>query len=127
MTRRQRITVAVAAVLAGLVIAGVIGVLSGYLDNRRETDARLTRLAEANGRIGEDIKDLLTKVETATGPEAQARSAANLARIIADIRRSIDCAKLDDEGQFPACTTVIARLDAIRAGLDPFTPTTGAP
>jgi hypothetical protein len=53
---------------------------------------------------------------------------------IADLRRSIDCVALYAIGQRPtACVAVDARMDDIRAGGDPFSPTpittttTGAP
>ena len=53
--------------------------------------------------------------------EAQARQARILIGAIDDIRRSVDCVKLADEGTYPACVEVIDRLDQIRNGLDPFT------
>lgn len=67
--------------------------------------------------------DVLARINNVTGPAAQAHQAQVLLGAINDIRRSIDCTKLVDEATYPACVEVVARLDDVRAGLDPFTST----
>lgn len=109
---------------------GVTGGLVVLLDTRSQAEAN-SRVLQSNSRVlavnranGEAIKEALAVMAALTGPEAQVRSSAVVANAIADLRRSIDCvALIHEDGQRPpACTEVAARLDAIRAGLDPFTP-----
>lgn len=76
--------------------------------------------------LAKQIKAQGERIEGATSDEAKAASDARLAAAIADIRRSIDCAELDDEATYAACAAVAARMDAIRAGADPFARTGGS-
>lgn len=99
-------------------------------NDRRASRARIEANSAETARLTKVIEQQNALILSVTGPEAQARSAATLKRAIDDIRRSIDCAELSHEATYPACVEVVARLDAIRAGLDPFTPATaptGAP
>jgi hypothetical protein len=69
---------------------------------------------------------ILSAVESVTGPEARANSAANTERLvdglITSVRRSVDCSGFyfHEEATPPACAEVVARLEALRAGGDPF-------
>ena len=80
--------------------------------------------SRSNGQVLQQQSEVLGIVRDVTGPEAQARSAATLQRAINELRRSIDCAELANEAAYPACLDVVARLDAIRSGADPFAPVT---
>lgn len=87
--------------------------------------AKLVGLAEDVKAQNDQLLSVAKAIDGATSQEAKDRSNAVLAGAIAEIRRSIDCTKLDDEGTYPACVDVAGRLDAIRAGDDPFTPPPG--
>lgn len=115
--------------IAGTAGAVALGVAGGVLWGLREQAEKLTIIAETNRRNGEInrangeiIKETAVAIRDATSPEAAARGRAATAQAINDIRRSIDCVKLSDEEIYRACVEVVARLDAIRAGLDPFVP-----
>lgn len=135
LRRRWWVVVALVLFLAAMALLARSAIDDSHERQRRSAEAaaqraRIERLAESVAAQQAAIQQSLTILQSVTSPEAQARNAANLAAAIAEIRRSIDCTKLDDEGTYPACVEVAARLDAIRAGLDPFTrpaPTTGAP
>lgn len=123
--RRWYVVVGVVAVLAllGWLAKGVLD--SAHDRQQRAADAadsraRIERLANRVADQQETLLRVATAIDNATSPAAQARGAANLARAIDDLRRSIDCAELDDEGTYPACADVAGRLNAIRDGLDPF-------
>ena len=77
---------------------------------------------------------ILTAVESVTGPEARKAQAANTERLVDNLitvmRRSTDCATLYVYGGEapPACASVVARIESLRAGEDPYaTTTTTAP
>lgn len=119
------IVVGVTALLAWLMV-----LLFGAIADRQAYEREGESVRDEVVVLARTIEAQNALILSVTGPEVQARSAATLKRAIDDIRRSIDCAELDDEGKFPACADVVSRLDAIRAGLDPFAeppPTTGAP
>lgn len=68
---------------------------------------------------------VLARINSVTGPAAQAHQAQTLSGAITDLRRSIDCVALYAIGQrAPVCVEIDARLDVIVAGGDPFTTTT---
>ncbi len=77
-----------------------------------------------------DVLRILAAVESVTGPDARAASATGtqvlIDGLVTSIRRSVDCAVLYANGDRPpACAEVYARLEALRAGDDPFArPTT---
>lgn len=133
---RRRWYVALALVA---LVAGCAYFVRGALDagaERRASRARIEGLArevrDQNMRIeaqNDDIKRIATAIDAATSPDARDRSAAVLAGAIAELRRSTDCVALYMNGERPTpCAEVTARMDALRAGLDPFTrPTSGAP
>lgn len=123
--------------LLALAVLAAIWLASGALQDSEERRASRIRIEasaneakdlarqvrDQNVRIEEQNATLVriaTAIDNATSPEAQARGAANLANAITELRRSIDCAELDDEATYAACVDVSARLDAIRRGLDPF-------
>ena len=121
---RRRWYVVVGAML-GLAYFAVltVGAIQDGQDRRRSRQ-RIENLAKR-------IDDTTAAIENATSPEARARGDATLAFAIAEIRRSIDCvAFYVNNERPPACAEIAARMDAIRAGDDPFptrTPQTGAP
>lgn len=88
---------------------------------RRAGRERIEGLAMDIKALAADIATTTEKINAATSPEAKARGDATLAFAIAELRRSIDCVAfyLNDERP-SACTEVAARMDAIRAGGDPF-------
>lgn len=117
LRRRWLGMVAVVAVLAVLVFI-VWTTVGAIQDGRDRREARRT------------LVDLATKIDgtteairNATSPDAQRRQAENLSRIIDDLRLSIHCSDLyGTDERPPPCVAVDARLDAIRAGQDPFPP-----
>jgi hypothetical protein len=94
--------------------------------SRAHIESLASQIKSQNDRIASQTDLLLriaSDIENATSPQAQARSAATLAQAIADIRRSINCAALDTQGTDPSpCADTDARLDQMRAGIDPFAP-----
>jgi hypothetical protein len=124
-------------VVLGLVVAVALSawLARGALKDSEERRASRTRIEASTAeteRLGrriedqnEEIKRVALAIDTATSPETQARNAAALARIIADLRRSIDCAALYAIDERPAaCTDITGRMDRIREGEDPFATST---
>lgn len=94
-----------------VILAGIALMMYQLLD--------IAAVNKRNARIGAQNSEL---IKDATSPEAKAASDARLAQAIADIRRSQDCSGFyfHNERGYKACVEVDKRLDAIRAGLDPF-------
>lgn len=107
-------------IIAGVFIAAAIGAAGAILKGLNDHAVRLTKIATENRENGQVIREALGILVNATSDEATARARAATADAINEIRRSIDCTKLSDEATYPACVETVARLDAIRAGLDPF-------
>jgi hypothetical protein len=111
--RRWYVAVGLAAGLTFFAWLTIGAVQQG--NERRQSRERIEALAE-------QIAVVVTQLNNATGQEARDRSSATLAVAIAEIRRSIDCVALYVNGERPpACTEVALRMDAVRAGTDPFT------
>jgi hypothetical protein len=115
---RRRIVRGILA--ACLFFALVLGAAGGALWGIHQQAVELQEIARDNRANGQTINETLQILTSATNDEATARARAATADAINEIRRSIDCTKLSDEATYPACVETVARLDAIRAGLDPF-------
>lgn len=116
--------------------AGALVALIGWLSwsaleaidyrHRKDTEAvavrnELVGLAREIKGQGDAILRVATTIDDATSQQARDRSAATLANAIADLRRSIDCAALYTMEEYPPpCAGADGRLDALRAGIDPF-------
>lgn len=104
-------------------LGGAVWLVSSAINASEERQASRARVES----LAEKIDATTAAIEAATSPETQARNNARIAQILADLRRSIDCAELDDEGTYSACTEVAARMAAIRSGTDPFVRPTPSP
>lgn len=84
---------------------------------------RLREIAETNRQNGQTVAENSKLIIAATGPDAQKRQRDTFTLAINEVRRSTDCVALymNDE-KYPACADVDSRMDAIRAGQDPFRP-----
>ncbi len=120
----------VVAAFVGFMVVMVWTAVGAVNDSneRRASRARIEGLArevrDSNARI-EDQNALIVRIasaiDSATSQEARDRSSVALAGAIADLRRSIDCVGIYVLGERPTpCADVAARMDALRAGLDPF-------
>lgn len=121
-------------ILALLAVGAYVAWLShGLLNDAKERRASRTRIEDSANEakdLAQQVKDqnivilrIAQAIDTATSPAAQDKSNALIAGIIADLRRSIDCTAIyfAGSGERPAaCADVTARIDALRAGLDPF-------
>ena len=77
---------------------------------------RLNGIANGNKQLNQNTNSIVTTLNNATGPEAQAKSQAVLAGAIAELRRSFDCAAIyvyfkETPSQ---CSDVVGRIDALR-------------
>lgn len=121
-----------------VVLASVINIWAVLrLTGQAHTLTDIATTNQDNGRIAaantnllkrqqDDILRIVKAVESVTSAEARTASQESTRKLvdglIADIRRSIDCTALAQRGLVPApCTDVQARLDALIAGVDPFT------
>jgi len=121
--RRRWWIAALTLVLVGL--AGMTWLVAGAVESGRERRSSRERIEG----LAQQIAVVVDQINGATSPEARERQAATLAGAIAALQRSIDCAALYAQDERPAaCADVARRMDAIRAGADPFArPPTGAP
>lgn len=126
VTVREELHAARRKIIIGLVIAGLtfliaLAFVGGVLWGIRSQAHKLTDIATVNQENGVIARENSEAIKAATGPDARARSAAATNAVIADLRRSIDCAALyiNDE-RYEACEMVTERLDSIRAGENPF-------
>ena len=78
--------------------------------------SRLNGIANSNRHLNQDTHNIVTTLNGATGPEAQAKSQAVLAGAIAELRRSFDCAAIYVYfKETPSlCLDVVGRIDALR-------------
>ena len=126
LRRRWWLVLVVAIFLAAMAWLAFSAIEDSDYRQQRSVEAaaqrdRIEGLAAAVAAQQADIQRSLAILQAATSPEAQARSAATLARAIADLRRSIDCAALYASGaRPPACVDPDGRMDRLLAGEDPF-------
>jgi hypothetical protein len=129
MGRRWRWYVALVFVA---LLAGCCYFVRGALnagDERRASRARIEASANEAKDLAQQVHDqnvvilrIATAIDAATSQEARDRQAATLADAIAQLQKSIDCVGLHAEGESPPpCATADSHLDALRAGVDPFT------
>lgn len=128
-------TPALAAVLADLAKAvdklGIRSLINGVTTaiNALTVALLIFVMIQLNGTAG-NTNRILAAVESVTGPEAREASRAGTERLVdglvASVRKSVDCATLYSLGETPpACADVVARMESLRAGEDPFVrPTT---
>lgn len=104
----------------GTAIALGLGFGGGMIWGIRQQTTELRKQADYLSVIATSNKENGDAIRAATSPEASARGRATTAAAINEIRRSIDCVALEDEATYAACVDVVARLNAIRDGKDPF-------
>lgn len=126
----------VGALVTVLVACGAVAWAVNSVGNQTDALTNIALTNQSNGRTaaantalltrqGDDILRIARAVESATSEEARAAAAKSTGALVdglvADIRRSIDCTTLYDMGLVPTpCADVVARLQALIDGVDPF-------
>lgn len=116
--------IAVGLVIAAVFVALMIGAAAGVLWGLKTQSNTLTKITKENRANGQIVRDNSEAIRQATDPNSAtaARGRAATTAAVNDLRRSIDCVALYVNGERPdACADVIARMDVIRGGGDPFT------
>ena len=130
VTVREELHERARKIFIGLVAAAVfitmaIGAAAGVLWGLRDQAETLTDIAKENKTNGTIVRENSEIIRDATDPNSAiaARGRAATAAAVNEIRRSVDCVALYFNGERPdACRDVAARIEAIRAGADPFAP-----